>query len=667
MKKILLFFLACLIAFPTFAQNASLKKGIPTFKANKEKRVSEDPISLVKKASFTPAPKKSNNTDNPNIVTVLNLGSSANGYGYGMGGGQRTMVWADDNLKAVINLHRMGPGSTPPSFSGYLAIDLGTNMGMSQTDWQNNRQIYAATLNTGGTYYSDAARYPNAAIYNPEGNTSLANAYVSYYAANLSNGGTWGGYSIGTDNLVNQADSVKHMKWFDPPPYTYIPDGYTIARTGGIALGIDKSYDETNGYYGGLVLGRGVWNSTTHDFAYTYSEIPLASFDNNSPADERIAFSPDGQTAWIVALSQININIDSNYYPILWKSTDAGLTWEGPIEVVLDGPNGIPGITQHLLSDYNITQLYNAPYPSREEIPYTTSFDCRLAVDKWGNPHIGVVIGLCPGGFSIATADSAYAVYDVYSTDGGSTWDGQLMGYPTTFRGTFGDVSEDNRTCIATNWDGDKVFVSWNDTQVPGITDNSQCDVFSRGFDLVQNKITKNSSGDCQPDNVTFLSDITQQATFQCMSPYTFTSNGKWYLPICTELCRTAGDLTQPVDFKYIPDFSYSQSDFTCDVFSENNTFPVSVEKKQGNTIEMSIYPNPFKGMTSLSVNLPKAGNVSVSVTNIVGQKIMNLDKGYVQAGKQVFTIDGSNLNSGVYFCTVTVDGKSYSEKIIVR
>jgi hypothetical protein len=282
-----------------------------------------------------------------------------------------------------------------------------------------------------------------------------------------------------------------------------------------------------------------------------------------------------------------------------------------------------------------------------------------------------VVVGLCPSSNSIATADSAYAVYDIYSTDDGLTWNAQLMGYPTTFRGTFigsgGNTSEDNRTCIGTNWDGDKVFITWNDTQVPGVTDNSQCDVFARGFDLVANKITKSTTGNCEPNNVTFLSDITQQATFQCMSPWAFTGTNKWYLPICTELPRTSNDLTGPVDFKYIADFAYSQSDFTCDVFSENNTFPVSVDKKKANYVEMSIYPNPFKGMTTVSVTLPKASNVTISITNIVGQKIINLDKGFVQSGKQLFTVDGSSLTSGVYFCTVTVDGKAFSQKMIVQ
>jgi hypothetical protein len=669
MKKILLLFLAVAIVGSAIGQTAKLKNGLHSEKKSFAGKIAIEPVQPIKSSErFKPSPVKITTNDNPNIATIIQLGSSANAYGYGYGGGQKTMVWADDNLQAIVNLHRLGPGSTPPSFSGYLGVDIGTNYGLTAGSWQNNYQISAATLNTGGTYYSDAARYPSGGIYNPEGNTSMANAYAVYFAPNLSNAGTWGGFNVGTANLVNQADSVKNMVWFDPPPYTYIPDGFSISQQG-IALAVDKSYDETNGYYGEMIVNRGVWNSTAHDFTYTQSTITFPTTDNTAPADSRLAFSPDGQTAWIVCLGNNGgaDTITANYYPMLFKSTDAGATWGDPIAVQLDGPTGIPGIKKYLLSDYNITQLFNAPYPTRDEIPYTTAFDCDIAVDMWGNPHIGVVIGVGAGGYSIATADSSYAVYDIYSTDEGATWNGQLMGYPSTFRGTFGTLTEDNRVNIATTRMGDKMFVTWNDTQIPGVTDNNQCDVFARGFNLVTNKLS-NFSGNCVPDNVTFLSDITQQASFHCTSHYVFTQTGKVTVPIVSEILRVPSDDTQPVDFFYISDFSYANSVYTCDVFSENSPFPVAIEEqKKGNAVEMVVYPNPFKGMTTIAVTLPSSGKLNISVTNIVGQKIMNLDKGMVASGKQQFTIDGSSLTPGVYFCTVTVDDKSISKKMIVK
>jgi hypothetical protein len=679
MKKILLLSLALTVGFASFAQVARVKSSVPREKTIIQDKIAIEPATPVKNLAVKPATIRTENGDNPNIATILTIGTSANGLGYGYGGGQKTMVWADDNLGAVVNIHRMGPGSTPPSFSGYLAGDLGTNHGATAADWQNNRQLYAATLNSGGTYYLDAARYPQGGIYNPPGNTDLANAYTVYFAPNLSNlASTWGGRSYGTVNCVNQADSTKNLYWYNAPPYyTYIPDGFAVSSQGyALATDINQEWSGTSfiAYQGSIVVDRGVWNATTHDFEYTQMAVPMPTTDNARPSSDRVAFSPDGQTAWMVVIANNGINLDSNLYPILCKSTDAGLTWSAPINVVLDGPGGIPGITQHLLSDYNITQLFNPPYPNRDEISYTTAFDCRLSVDMWGNPHVGVIIGVCAGGYSIATSDSSYAVYDIYSYDGGTTWAGQLMGYPTTFRGNFTQsgsaISEDNRVCIASNMNGDKMFVTWNDTQVPGITDNSQCDIFSRGFDLIANKITKNSTADCAPNNVTFLSDITQQANFQCLSYYVFSnwpSANKWTLPIVSQYLTVSGELGQPVEFKYVSDFSYSQSDFTCPVFTENPNPPVGISDKTKANVEVTVFPNPFKGSATASVTLPKAANVTLIVTNLVGQHVMTMEKGLVNAGNQQFAINGSSLTAGVYFLTVKVDGNTYTQKMIVQ
>ena len=109
--------------------------------------------------------------------SIITLGTSANGLSYGVSGGQRTMLWADDNLKTVVNIHRMGPGTTPPGLSGYLATDIGTAMGQTTASWTVNRQAYASTL-LSGTAYIDGGRYPQAAIYNPSGNTNQSNAYI---------------------------------------------------------------------------------------------------------------------------------------------------------------------------------------------------------------------------------------------------------------------------------------------------------------------------------------------------------------------------------------------------------------------------------------------------------------------------------------------------------
>jgi hypothetical protein len=58
---------------------------------------------------------------------------------------------------------------------------------------------------------------------------------------------------------------------------------------------------------------------------------------------------------------------------------------------------------------------------------------------------------------------------------------------------------------------------------------------------------------------------------------------------------------------------------------------------------------------------------VVVEVTNIMGQKVMTMDKGFVNSGARKFTIECSQLTTGVYFYTVKINGESFTHKMIVE
>ena len=72
-----------------------------------------------------------------------------------------------------------------------------------------------------------------------------------------------------------------------------------------------------------------------------------------------------------------------------------------------------------------------------------------------------------------------FAAFDVFTTDGGTTWDAYKCGNITQFRGNFPDdtYTEDNRIQIASTMDGDKMFITWLDTKLEGATENNAPDV----------------------------------------------------------------------------------------------------------------------------------------------------------------------------------------------
>ncbi|TSA27456.1 MAG: T9SS C-terminal target domain-containing protein, partial [Bacteroidetes bacterium] len=308
-----------------------------------------------------------------------------------------------------------------------------------------------------------------------------------------------------------------------------------------------------------------------------------------------------------------------------------------------------------------------------DEIPYTTAFDCDIVVDTWGNPHIGVVVGLAADGYAISTNlnpatnhDSLCAVFEIYSPDKGDTWCAVLLGNLWTFRGTYGDLTEDNRVNAAINIKGDKVFFTWLDTQVPGVTDNINPDVFARGFDLRLNMLTADNNGADQPNNVTFLSDVTQQAYFEATSYYTFTMDEFEFIPIVTELLSDPNDAAAQVTFKYIPDFSYTDGDYSVDRPNCGVPFPVAVDNRKAEPT-ISVYPNPVTELAVMKVNMVQGGNVQIHLTNMLGQTVMSLDKGFVAAGNHEFTLDASRVNAGLYFITLQVNGEKYTRKVVVE
>ncbi|MCX6306177.1 MAG: T9SS type A sorting domain-containing protein [Bacteroidetes bacterium] len=662
MKKLLLLSLAFIIGLAVVAQRPQIKNGVFVRNYKKDQKVTIEPVEKISPSAFTAKHSGLKNGNNTNIVTVLDLGTSANVLGYSSG--SRTMVWADDDLNCIINFHRAGPGATPPSLSGYYATDLGVNMGASQADWTNQILSTSATM-VSSPYYYDASRYPCAAIYNPAGNTTLANAYCAFFGPNFANlvVSGFGGYTIGRMNLVNHADTTKRIKWYNPTPYTYIPDGFTIA--GNYAYMVDGDNNVESGsvvYQDSVIYGRGVWNTTTKDFDYTYKQIAFHTKDMYNIADNKIAASPDGQTMYMSVLGN-DVNgsplIDSTYYPIVRKSTDGGLTWGEPKAIQLDGPNGIAAI-KNCYSDYFLANFFTPPTPSRDEIPYTCAFEHNISVDYMGNPHIAVAVGYAPGGYSISSGvDSLINVFDIYSINGGTTWQGVFLGSLKTFRGTWATYTSDNRVYIARNKVGDKMFVTWNDTHIDGETNNQNPDVWARGFDLKTNKLTTDN-GVNGGTNVTFLCDITQEAYWQCTSPIIFTDNNKYTIPICTQWFA---DAAADSKFKYIPDFSYVDSDFTLLVPNPG----VGVDQKQIEIASVNVYPNPVKDIAKVSLSLTQNANVTVEVTNLVGKQMMSLNKGNMSSGSQQFSIDATNLTSGIYFVTVIVNGQKYTQKMIVE
>ncbi len=671
MKNVLLFLLALLIAVGGYSQQKPVFRGdVKNAAAIQGDRTGWEPEKTkpITTSTFT-TPANYKDTRDVNFVTVVNLGTSANAYGYGYAGGQKAIISANNNINTITHIHRQGGTLDPGGYSGDLAIDISTDGGMT---WLNQNEIYISTI-SGGTYNTDAARYPNHGIYNPAGNTNPDNAFVTFFAPTLDGSNAvdnWGGYAFGRAAINDlTTDTTKHLDTSVPPYYLYIPEAYDVSEEGVIVC-IDINQDWTTGtvaYQGTLIVNRGVWDDGSQDFVF---EKSLLDFPTNATNDRPIfcqfGFAPDGQTGWIVLITDNNSIVplyDSAYfYPVLIKTTDAGQSWGDPITVRLDGPDGLPGVLNYLTQG-QIDSLFVPPIPARDEIAYTTAFDCDIVVDMMGNPHVAVVVG--PGGasaYSIVTAAGYPAAFDIFSTDGGVTWDAYPCGKLKQFRGTFGtDYTEDNRIQCSATQDGKKVFVTWLDTWLDGATENNAPDVFCRGIDINTNPwhFTADEAGNDLPNNVTTFSEAMWQAYFASTASRSLSNNGTYTIPISYQQMTTPFDPTLPVQLKYIQDFQYTDADFMIVGVRENKASNIASVSQN--------YPNPFSQNSTVQVNLTQKANLKLVVTNLIGQQLMQIDRGNVAAGMHEFVIDGSKLGNGIYFYTVYAGKESVTRKMIVE
>lgn len=85
------------------------------------------------------------------------------------------------------------------------------------------------------------------------------------------------------------------------------------------------------------------------------------------------------------------------------------------------------------------------------------------------------------------------------------------------------------------------------------------------------------------------------------------------------------------------PDYGQDTS-----IRSDESTRPESVSLKQN-------YPNPFNPTTNIAFTLTDAQDVTLTVYNVLGQRVATLVNTQLNAGTHTFTFDASRLSSGMY------------------
>lgn len=77
-------------------------------------------------------------------------------------------------------------------------------------------------------------------------------------------------------------------------------------------------------------------------------------------------------------------------------------------------------------------------------------------------------------------------------------------------------------------------------------------------------------------------------------------------------------------------------------------------------------YPNPFNPSTTISFTLPETGDVNLSIFNVLGQRVADINKIAMPVGTHSVNWDASGLTSGVYIYRLTSGNFTQSMKMIL-
>jgi len=77
-------------------------------------------------------------------------------------------------------------------------------------------------------------------------------------------------------------------------------------------------------------------------------------------------------------------------------------------------------------------------------------------------------------------------------------------------------------------------------------------------------------------------------------------------------------------------------------------------------------YPNPFNSSTVIKFELTKESPVNLSIYDISGRRVGEIDLGILPAGTHRVIWDGQSLSSGIYFCKLKAGTSEQTRKMLL-
>ena len=663
----------------------------PAIKTNPVKPVAATPVRSGAKTS---------------AITWQNISSSMNIYGTIISYA-KPLQW-NDELNAVSFIHRksptyvMSPVPATTAATGGIVAMVTTNCG---TSWDSTA-VYANDNFWG--------RYPNGGIFNPTGNTDIANAYVVAAGPTTGAGNvTWiGNYyaskKLGTyDNIPSTAPGAQQVMPTAPPFSPGVPSRHDFAAYNFSATDDGKMRilagisDDGTTSDTAVMMMTGTFNSTTNTFDWAgrvFDPPTTVASDatENWVSRPMMAWNESGTVGYVVIIGSRLGATGSNVgnQPIVYKTTNSGSTWS--LENGINFNTGNDDVKSKLWNVSSDTTLVVPNFYWGEGIDCAVDANNKLHVfssllghssndpdslnfiNQWTTenylwPHTNINTNgyaLHPYLYDFvydgtATTPSwSHMLIDSMSTEGpgARTTDAGYQDNPWDPDPSASNqkVRIDARLQMSRTPDGQHLVYSWSESDT-SFTDNQKKwnnlpNIKARLYDVTTAQLSPTKvdlTSDAQ-------SDVANHAMYQFISPK------------CKLVSKTSSVISVDLPTTTSNSSPYSQLTankhwYACAGLAFDRPSTVGIaESTKNSALNSSIFPNPAKNNATVRITLTSASKVQVEVLNTMGQ-VVKTTRAQVQSGANTIQLDLGGLASGVYLVNVKTDNASSTKKLIIE
>jgi len=539
--------------------------------------------------------------------------------------------------------------------------------------------------------------YLSASIYNPTGNNIAENAYGVYQGVAPDNPGgvlgdwnnqtfgsnTFSGDNYYTEYFVNSEPDHAHDGYFSQFDLVQVEDYmkcFNIWAEGPWAGFTELKMEDIHGTYDGAQFQWDLENSVI-DMPFNTDVAGEAMWVGKftfSDVGASMVWSDDGEIgyAWMTGASYDNLK--SGYQPILYRTDDAGASWNN-IELDFQDEDW-----QEFFADGATDPTEWLIYPSRDINEDFTDFcipwfnSTAGAVDAEGNlqmvahltshyydffndweyfENIGSRYVFCGSLFKFTIGTELIDIMLVDTLMSNAAQDLVTGANDSLYCGTNAWL---HRLQITKDERSEEFFVTWTDTEEGNrISENFEPDL--RGWSY----------------NIT-TGESTEPFCYTCGTTFPF--EHYWFVSAADYAYYNADDETFTVPMVNaitLADF-YGNSVASADpihvqyidgvTFPAIDPIPVGIDEVSGTTsFDVSQnQPNPATESTTIEISSETVAPVKVEVSNIIGQTIRTIDAGIINGNMSV-SINVSDLESGVYLYSVTIGTQRISKRMLVR